>query len=260
MTTRGEAIMKPARTRPWIPTVLAAAALAAAACGKNAGATRGDDDKGDKIQPAVMSITGTATLDVAPDTADISMTMTADGARPKQAVTSLHARQAELVKALMDMDIETADIKISQLGLNPVYVYPENAPPRIRGYQATLTVTASTRKFDLIGDIMEAGAGAGVSTMATTFRCSDLPELKKKVRDMAIAAAREKADQMAHGFGVKMKRVTLLNEAAAGNAWYFDPAFANAAGAETEAARAKVSLSPELQPLVLTVTVAYELE
>jgi uncharacterized protein YggE len=246
------------RNSLWIPALLA---IALAACG-NAGAAghHHDDDKEDKIQPGVMSITGNATLDVAPDTADISMSLTADGARPKQAVASLRARQEEMVRALMALGIESANIKISQLGLSPLYFYPENAPPRIRGYQATLTVTASTRKFDLIGEIMEAGAGAGVSSMATSFRSSDLPELKKKVRDMAIAAAREKAEQMAHGFGVKVARVTLLNEAASGNAWYFDPAFANMAGAEASAVRDRISLSPELQPLALTVTVSYELE
>jgi uncharacterized protein len=242
----------------WIPLVFAALA---AACTANAAPTQGhhDDDSKDRIAPGVMSISGTATLDVAPDTANVSMTLTGNGSRPKQAVVALRAKQDDLIKALQALGIETGQIKISHLGLEPVWVYPEKAAPYIRGYQATLTVTASTRRFDLIGDMMEAGAGAGASSMSTNFECADLPELKKKVRDLAIAAAREKAAQMAGGFGVKLARITVLNEAAAGNAWYFDPAFANAA-AEGASIRSRISLSPELQPLVLTVTVAYELD
>jgi hypothetical protein len=253
---QGEAKMT--RNTPWIPALLAAA-LAVSACG-NAGAAPHEHPDEDKIQPGVMTISGTATLDVAPDTADVSMTLNADAARPKAAVVALRARQEQMVRALMALGIESSDIKISTIGLQPVHAYSDNAPPRVRGYQATLTVTASTRKFDLIGDIMEAGAGAGVSASSTSFRSSDLPELKKKVRDMAIAAAREKAEQMATGFGVKVARINLLNEAAAGNAWYFDPAYANAAAAEGAAIRDRISLSPQLQPLVLTVSVGYELE
>jgi len=249
------------RKHLWMPAVIATVALASSACGSNAGATSHEHSHdGDKIEPGVMSIVGTATLDVSPDTADVTMTLNADASRPKTAVVALRARQEEMIRALMALGIETEDIKLSHISLAPVYVYPENAPPRIRGYQASLTVTASTRKFDLIGDIMEAGAGAGVSSMATSFRSTDLPELKKKVRDMAIAAARDKAEQMAKGFGVKVARITVLNEAASGNAWYFDPAFANAAGAEASQVRERISLSPELQPLVLTVTVGYQLE
>ncbi len=249
------------RKHLWIPALLSTA-LAASACGSNAGAASHEHshDDDDKIQPGVMSISGTATLDVAPDCADVTMTLNATAWRPKMAVVELRKRQEAMIQALRALGIETEDIKLSHISLAPVYDYPENSPPRIRGYQASLTVTASTRKFDLIGDIMEAGAGAGVSSMSTSFRSTDLPELKKKVRDMAIEAAREKAEQMAKGFGVKVARITVLNEAAAGNAWYFDPAYANAAGAEASQVRERISLSPELQPLVLTVTVGYELE
>jgi uncharacterized protein len=253
--------MTPKGKNPMKKTTLlfALAALAAAACG-NAGAASHKHDDEDKIQPGVMSITGTATLDVAPDTADITMSITADGARPKNAMTALRARQDALIAALMGLGLEKAQIKLSQMTLQPLFFYPENAPPRIRGYQATLQVTASTRKFDLIGDIMEAGATAGVSTMATSFRSSDLPELKKKVRDMAIAAARDKAEQMAKGFGLKVARINLVNEATAGNGWYFDPTYVNVSAAESASVRERISLSPELQPLILTVNVGYELE
>jgi uncharacterized protein YggE len=239
--------------------LFALAAMAAVACG-NAGASSSKKDDEDKIQPGVMSITGTATLDVAPDTADISMQLTAEGARPKHAVALLRERQDAMITALMALGLEKAQIKLSTMTLQPVFVYPENAPPRIRGYQATLQVTASTRKFELIGDIMESGANAGVSTMATSFRSSDLPELKKKVRDMAIAAARDKAEQMAKGFGLKVARINLVNEATAGNGWYFDPSYTNVSAAESAQVRERISLSPELQPLILTVNVGYELE
>jgi len=245
------------RTIRWIPALIAAAALAGSACSGRAGASESKKDDGDRIQPGVMTVTGTATLDVAPDTADVSMTLQTLAPRPKNAVVALRARQDQLVAALVALGIEASDIKISQLGLAPDYIYPEEGPPRLRGYQASLVVTASTRRFELIGDMMEAGAGAGAQAMNTSFRCAGMPELKKKVRDMAIAAARDKAEQMTRGFGVKIARITALNEASAGNGWYFDPALANAV--DTEAQR-RVTLSPELQPLSLTITVGYELE
>ncbi len=212
--------------------------------------------------PGQMTVTGTATLEVAPDCADLTMTISADGLRPGLATAAVQAKQQLLIAALMKLGVETADLKLSYLTLNPIYA---NNPDgwsqlKVATYRAEITVTATTRRFDQLGPMMDAGATAGVSAMSSQFRRSDLSDLKKKVREMALTAARDKANQTAKTLGIDVGRVVSVSEAPNGNMWstqYF-PQVANTM-AETRAAVQQVTLGGALQPLTLDITIGYEL-
>lgn len=149
------------------------------------------------------------------------------------------------------------DIKVSTLSLSPVYgEYPHY--DRITGYAASLSVTASTTTFDLVAEMMEAGAGAGVTQMWTSFRSTKLPELKVKVREMALAAAKDKARQIADTLGAPMVRVVAVAETPGGNPYYWNGgAVPNAVG--TVEGRSDVQLQPTTQELNLTITITWEL-
>jgi uncharacterized protein len=244
------------RTQPIAPALLLCAALAATA-GCHGNPAVAAPAPAEKPNPAILTVSGTATLDVAPDVADVAMTLTVENRRPNGAVAALRQQQSALVARLTAAGIENADIAVSHLSLNPVYDY--QPAHRLRGYQAQLTVTASTRDFDRIGDLMEAGAEAGVTHMSTGFRSTRIQELKKQVRDMALAAARDKAEQMAGAVGVTLARVTQLAETPAGHGWYWDQGYANAVGT-ADRAGLEATLEPTRQPLTLTVSIGYEIE
>jgi uncharacterized protein YggE len=109
---------------------------------------------------------------------------------------------------------------------------------------------------------MEAGANAGATTMSSQFRRSDLHELKKQVRDMALKAAKEKAQSTAKALGIELGRVTAVAETPAGAMWsshYFPNYLANEAAQAPAAAQSAATLGGALQPLKLDVTVGYEL-
>jgi len=104
---------------------------------------------------------------------------------------------------------------------------------------------------------MDAGAQAGVTNMSSQFRRSDLDQLKKKVRDMAILSAKEKAEQTAHDLGIHLGRVISVTENQGGTMWsqeYF-PQAANV----QQTSNSGVSLGGTLQPLTLDITIGYEL-
>src|SRR6185295_12979791 len=206
-------------------------------------------------RPGTMTVTGTATLEVSPDCADLTMTISADGARPGVAAVDVQRKQRELVAALLAIGIANPDIKLSYLTLNPVYA--RDTTLRIATYRAEITVTATTKHFDQIGAMMEAGANAGASAMSSQFRRSDLPALKKQVREMALHAAQDKAAQTAKALGIQVGRVISVQEAPAGSMWgspYF-PQVAN----EAIARPSGDALGGTLQPLTLDVTIGFEL-
>lgn len=206
-----------------------------------------------------MTVTGTATLEVSPDCADLTLTISADGVQPGLATRTLQAKEQQLIEALAKLGVERSDVKLSYLTMNPIYdPNPTGwAQLHVHTYRAEITVTATTHQFDKIGDIMDAGANAGVTAMSTAFRRSDLSQLKKKVRDMALIAAKDKAQQTVTTLGIKLGRVITVAETPNGTMWsnaYFPQAVAN-----TEARMASpVTLGGTLQPLTLDISIGYE--
>jgi uncharacterized protein YggE len=215
----------------------------------------------DVERPGQMTVTGQATLEVSPDCADLTITIAADNIKPGIAAKQLEAKKLILISQLQKIGVETADVKLSNLQLDPIYEPNREgwATLKVRTYRAQITVTATTKDFSKIAEIMDVAANAGATQVSNQFRSSDLPALKKKVRDMALAAAKDKAKQTADALGIKLGRVVTVAENQGGMMWnatYF-PRFENAM--ETRDTSSAVVLGGALQPLTLDVTVGYEL-
>jgi len=209
----------------------------------------------DTPRPGVMTVTGQATLDVSPDCADVTITLGADSPRPGASTAAVDAKQAALVAALDKVGVAHGDLKLSHVALDPVYDYDEHKPPRLRGYRAQITITATTRDFSKISGIVDAGADAGATTLSTAFRRSDLAALKKQVRGLALAAAKDKAKQTADALGIDLGRVMTVAETPNGAMWgnaYF-PSNVH------EVRDTSAALGGALQSLTLDVTIGYEL-
>jgi uncharacterized protein YggE len=210
-------------------------------------------------RPGNMTVNGQATLEVSPDCADMTITLAGEHVRPGAAAKQLEVKKAALIAALKKIGVETADVKISNLQLDPVFGMTSQGwtTNRVKSYRTQITVTATTKDFAKIADMLDAAANAEASSISTQFRRSDLPALKKKVRDMALTAAKEKAAQTATALGIKLGRIVSVAENPAGAMWshtYF-PQVANAAEIRDSA----VALGGTLQPLTLDVTIGYEL-
>jgi uncharacterized protein len=206
-----------------------------------------------------MTVTGQATLEVSPDCADLTITLAAEHVRPGTAAKQLEAKKQVLVTTLRAIGVETGDVRLSTLTLDPVF---ERTPQgwttqKVQGYRAQITVTATTKDFAKIADIYDAAGSAGATGMSTQFRRSDLAALKTQVRDMALAAAKDKAQQTASALGIKLGRVISVVENQGGMMWQH-AYFPNAAHT-LESRDAAVALGGALQPLTLDVTIGYEL-
>jgi uncharacterized protein YggE len=210
-------------------------------------------------RPGQMTVTGQATLELSPDCADVSITINVEHDKTSVAVKQLEQKKVAMLAALAKAGIENGKVKLSSLGIDPVYAVNGQGYPTsfVRTYKAQITVIATTKDFAKISDIMDAGASAGATSMSTQYRRSDLAEQKAKVRDMALAAAKAKAEQTAKALGIKLGRVVSVGENAGGYMWgsqYF-PSNSMA----TMDAQTAITLGGALQPLTLDVTVGFEL-
>ncbi len=215
----------------------------------------------DVNRPGQMTVQGQATLEVSPDCADLTITLSADGGRPGAAARQLETMKQQLVSGLTKVGVGNGDLKLSNLQLHPIYAPNAQgwATLKVATYRAQITVTATTKDFAKIADIMDAAASAGATSMTSQFRRSDLPALKKQVRDQALAAAKAKAKQTADALGIELGRVISVAENQGGSMWsqsYF-PNTPNVA--EVRDASGTVAIGGSLQPLTLDITIGYEL-
>jgi hypothetical protein len=184
---------------------------------------------------------------------DLTMTLSTSGPRPKAALAALHGKQGPLVSALRDAGVVDADLRLGHVDVAPVYK-PHPQSHLVDGYEASITLVATLHDFARIGDVMEAAADHDVSRIHTRFRSTTLTEKKKEVREMALAAARDKAQQIAKSMGVELAGVLSVSELAGSSTPW---AIGN------ENAYAPVARDEILQPgaieLSLTLEVAYRL-
>lgn len=199
-----------------------------------------------------LTVVGTAQLDVQPDTAELRVTLSASAARPGEAVKAVRARQALLDAKLAPLGLAARDISLSQMSISPVWDYPTH---RVKAYEAAIHITAETKDFDKLGPLMDAAADAGATNFNTLFR-ADLTAIKKKVRDMAIVAAKDKAAQMVEGLGAKLGKITAISETTEGS--WMPQMYVNVSSSQSGGEGGQVS--PELQPVVLSVSVTYALD
>lgn len=202
-----------------------------------------------------LTVTGTATLDVSPDCADLTFTLGADAARPAEATQDVDRRETAFVAALAKLGVAPTEIKLTRVDLQPVFEQVEKRT-RLTHYHSEMVVTATTHDFSKIADLMEAGAGAGATEMSSELRRSDMPALKKQVRDLALAAAKDKAEQTAHALGFKVGRVLTVGENQGGMMW--DNAYFPRPNI-SETRNAGAALGGVMQPLTLNVSVEFEI-
>jgi uncharacterized protein YggE len=213
----------------------------------------------DVDKPGTFMVQGNATIEVSPDCADISMTISADAGKPGSATTSVQQKEQKLLAALLALGLENPDIKRSNLSLEPIYANtPEGwSTLKVATYRAQITITASTKKFDLVAPIMEAAGDAGASSMSTAFRRSDLTDLKRRVREMALANAKEKAAQTAKVLGLDLGRIVSINESAIPQ--YNHPYFAKMDAEAAVRAVQTITVGGAAQPLTFDVSIGFEL-
>ena len=204
-----------------------------------------------------IAVNGIARLDVAPDRCRLQLTLTAEATRPNKAVRALAAKRTKLVAALKGAGVEDDDLQLGYLNVTTRYGSGSERHV-IKGYDASISLVIVITDFDRIGDLMELAAIVGVGRMWTRFENSRMHEHKKKARDLALEAAKEKAEQMTRHFGLAVGPVLEIRESQEFNrgAW----AANNYRGNAYEPAASQAgALRPGALPLSLTVHVTFSL-
>lgn len=162
-------------------------------------------------EPRSVTVTGDADVKVEPDIVEVTVgvesvdtTVAAVRAKNEDAVARMHA-------AATRAGVEGKDVQTEFVYLEPRYRNYEQR--EIIGYVARRTVKLTVRdvrRFDAVmAAVLESGANV---MMGVQFRTTELRKYRDQARQLAIQAAREKAQALAKELGQELDRPHLIAE------------------------------------------------
>jgi len=166
------------------------------------------------IQPeTTISLSGRGTVLRAPDIATVSVGVSVEAKTAAEAMQQQASRMAGVFAAVRAAGIAERDMQTGSVSLNPVYEYPDNARPRLTGYQASNVITLKVRKLDTLGRTLDAVVKGGGNTInGVSFSIDDAESLRNEARTRAIRDAAAKAELYAAAVGYKVRRIVTISE------------------------------------------------
>jgi uncharacterized protein len=198
----------------------------------------------------LVTVTGEATVAVAPDAAMIRIGVSSQDKTAREASDANSKQMTAVLAAIKSNNIAERDIQTSRLSLQPQYDPNKSGTARLTGFQATNQVTVRIRDIGNLAAVLDSAISAGANEMSgIEFIVSEQSKLLDRARDDAIADAHRKAERYAKAAGSRLGHVVAISEE--GSAPPPRPMQALRAGA--------VPISPGEQTLRAAVTVSYEL-
>lgn len=160
-----------------------------------------------------FSLSASGESSVAPDMATISLGVQTDAPTAAEALKANSVRMNQVMAALRKAGIAERDIQTSGLNVNPQYIYEQNQPPKLNGYQVSNQVTVTVRDLARLGQAVDATVTAGANTVGgVTFGLQNPQVAEDAARLDAVKALQAKADLYARATGYKIVRLINLGE------------------------------------------------
>ncbi|PLR28779.1 hypothetical protein SGCZBJ_01115 [Caulobacter zeae] len=198
------------RIRSTVPALAAAGAAVLALSAIPAAAQSNDA----AFRATTFNLSASGETAIAPDMATITLGVQTEGASAAAALSANGTAMNKVIAALKKAGVAERDIQTSNLNVNPQYVYEQNQPPRLTGYQASNQVTILARDLSKLGQTVDAAASAGANTVSgISFGLQNPQKAEDEARIKAVAALKAKSDLYARATGYKVVRLVSLNEA-----------------------------------------------
>ena len=179
-------------------------------------ATSAADD--DSPLPRIL-VSGEGSVDLAPDMAILSLTVTRQAETARAALDANSAAMQEVQTAMTSAGIEPRDLQTSGFSIQPNYFYPpqqpsgQREPPEIAGYTVRNSLTVRVRDIGAVGVILDKSVSLGVNEGGNImFSNEDPSEAITMARIKAVQNAIEKANTLAAAAGVKTAQILEISE------------------------------------------------
>lgn len=221
--------------------------------GLTAPALAGDD------QPApLITVTGLARQELTPDQARVSLGVRSLAASPQEAAQQNAAAMQALLEAIKPLLRPEDQIQTQTYHLLPQREWDQEARRwREVGFQAENRVRVTTRRPDLLGELLQAASQAGANSIdGPQWGLADPAQARRQVQVLALADARAQAEALAQAAGRRLGPVRSISASASEPP---APMMLRAMAAPEAAANPAPPLEPGRISLSASVTVSFDL-
>ena len=213
--------------------------------------------------PPRILVTAEGSVDIAPDMAVLSLSVTREAKTARGALDANSAAMKEVLAAMKAEGIEQRDLQTSGFTIQPRYSYPapkssdNREPPRIVGYRVRNSLSVRVRDISKVGEILDKSVTLGVNEGGNILFTNEDPSAAiTQARIKAVKNAMAKAATLAKAAGVKTGRLLEISEQS------FRPRPVPMARAEMSLSRSAdaVPLATGENTYKVTVDVAYAIE
>lgn len=202
----------------FIVAVLALGSLGISAygCGSAAAADGGAGSVYIVGQNTGISVSGIGRVVVVPDTAVLNMGVQVQAATVAEAQQKAARIMDDVMAALQSWGIVDKDITTSNYSVYPVYDYWTGKAATIAGYSVSNYITVKIRSIDDAGKVIDAAAIAGgdeIVINSIAFTVDNPEQYNAAARELAMADALAKAEQLAELGGVRLGKPAYITEA-----------------------------------------------
>ena len=264
--------------RGWLATLAAGAAVGAIAIGattivsgtspSNEGAhaaapssttipgDNGDNGDNSDEHPRTVTVSGHGSVTLKPDIATLSLGVSVTGDTANGALRKAAEKADALIKALEASGVVEDDIVTSNITLYPQYNEDGN---KVIGYNASNDVTATVRKIETTGAVIDAAAGLvgdEISIGGVSFSVDDDSDALSEARQAATADALQHATDLTAGVHAEVGQVLTIDETYSDYEPYYYPSY-EAADGSTDVA---TPIQTGTQDITVDVTVVFEVQ
>jgi len=166
-----------------------------------------------------LTVRGNGEVSAAPDQALVQLGAVAQSEKAADAQKQVNRIVGAILKAIKAAGISEENISTTELTLVPVHERARQASaqqtnlPRIVGYLATNVVRVEIHDIRIIGDVIDAGIGAGANRLeGLSFELKEDAHLRQEALRQAVLNARQKAASIADALNVRLGRILEITE------------------------------------------------
>jgi uncharacterized protein YggE len=163
-----------------------------------------------------VQVSGSALINVTPDRALIQLGVQSNAATPQAVQAANTAAIQSVIKALLAQGMAAKDISTDYYIIDPVYESYDSL--FIKGYRINNLLAVTLTDVQKTGPVIAAALEAGANQVVNVeFYTSELRQYRDQARELAMQAAREKAQALATAAGAETDCVVTISE----NSWSY---------------------------------------
>lgn len=213
--------------------------------------------------PRTVTVTGTDSVSVAPDVADLSLAVRTESADASSCQDQAAQTVDAVTAALVASGVPEESIATSDVNLYPQYDYSTSVET-IVGYQMYVGITVSGLAVDQVGAAVSTATEAGANVVnSVSYYCSDYDAQYEQALLKALEQARGKAEAIAGATGAELGDPVSVTEGYDGQQYRLTNSVAYATDEATTAdgaagsSQLKLDIDPGTVEIQASVTVEY---